>query len=81
MSEKIYCYCCRVHHPRELMQPFPTRHGVRWRCIATIEAAARSVCERDETGRRQTEANRAAASRRGDFGIAVRALLRTQERP
>lgn len=57
MSETRYCYCCRVHHPSELMRSFETRHGVRWRCLRSIEAARSSVEQRDLFGRRQSEIN------------------------
>ena len=58
MTETLYCYCCRVHHPKEQMRLFPTKLGDRWRCIRSIEAAARSPRARDAFGRQQTEINR-----------------------
>ena len=44
MPEMLFCYCCRVHHPREQMRLFQTRHGPRWRCL-------RSIAEITEWGR------------------------------
>ena len=45
------------------MRLFPTKLGERWRCIRSIEAAAREKRERDAFGRRQTEINRETARR------------------
>lgn len=61
MTETLFCYACRTHHPRELMHRFLTRHGLRWRCRRSIEAARCSIAERDAFGRLQTEINRARA--------------------
>jgi len=61
MPETIFCYCCRVHHPRDQMHSFQTRHGLRWRCQRSIDAAKCSIRERDAFGKVQTEINREAA--------------------
>ncbi|MCB4360655.1 hypothetical protein [Quatrionicoccus australiensis] len=61
MTEMLFCYCCRVHHPKDQMRLFPTKLGDRWRCIRSIEAAACKPKERDAFGRQQTEINREAA--------------------
>jgi hypothetical protein len=61
MTETLFCYCCRVHHPKDQMRLFPTRQGYRWRCVRSIEAAFRSRGERDSFGRQQTEINRREA--------------------
>ncbi len=61
MSEMLFCYCCRVHHPKDQMRLFSTKLGKRWRCIRSIEAAACERLERDAFGRRQTEINREEA--------------------
>lgn len=63
MTETVFCYCCRVHHPREQMHRFRTRHGLRWRCRRSIEAAQCSASERDTFGRQQSEINREAAEK------------------
>lgn len=60
MTEMLYCYCCRVHHPKEQMRLYPTRHGWRWRCLRSIEAAHRSQAERDAFGQMQSDMNREA---------------------
>ena len=62
MSDTLYCYCCRTHHPKEQMRRFATRTGERWRCVRSIEAAHARPDERDAFGRRQSELNRLAAS-------------------
>lgn len=58
MPETIFCYCCRVHHPSEQMHRFRTRHGFRWRCRRSIEAAKCAISERDAFGKQQSENNR-----------------------
>lgn len=58
MSETLFCYCCRVHHPKESMRPFQTKNGPRWRCIRSIEAATRDRNSRDAFGQTQTQINR-----------------------
>ena len=72
MTESEFCYCCRVHHPRESMRLYPTRTGQRWRCLRSIEAAQRSASERDRTGRQQTAWNREAARRVAILAQAAR---------
>jgi hypothetical protein len=60
MTDMIFCYCCRAHHPREQMRPYPTRTGKRWRCLRSIEAARSDRDVRDAFGRSQSEINRRA---------------------
>ena len=62
MTDTLFCYCCRIHHPKDEMRRFATRQGERWRCLRSIEAAGRSRGERDAFGRRQSDLNRLAAS-------------------
>jgi hypothetical protein len=70
MTDTLFCYCCRIHHPKDQMRRFATRQGERWRCLRSIEAAGRSLGERDAYGHRQSELNRLAASE-----LAERALM------
>lgn len=63
MTEMLFCYCCRAHHPKDQMRPFRTKQGNRWRCIRSIEAATCPPPVRDAFGRQQTEINRAEAQR------------------
>jgi hypothetical protein len=76
MTEMLFCYCCRVHHPKDQMRPFRTRHGERWRCIRSIKAAACARAERDAFGKQQTAINREDSRR-----IAERTVLLRHERP
>ena len=46
MSDTLFCYCCRTHHPKEQMRRFTTRTGQRWRCLRSIEAARSNPGER-----------------------------------
>ena len=73
--EMLFCYCCRVHHAKDQMRLFPTWHGMRWRCLDSIEAATCSRSERDAFGRQQTELNREAARRRAEFMHHLRESL------
>ncbi|MFN4342643.1 MAG: hypothetical protein ACK4FE_11520 [Azonexus sp.] len=74
MSDTQFCYCCRVHHPIEQMRLFPTRQGYRWRCLRSIDAAVKSVGEREAFGRQQTAINREAARRTAEFVQRLRHL-------
>jgi hypothetical protein len=77
MTDTQFCYCCRVHHPKDQMRRFATRQGERWRCLRSIEAAIGQRSERDAFGRRQTAINRAAAQRAAEHARhSGRALLR-----
>lgn len=74
MSEMIYCYCCRTHHPSKEMRRFRTRAGERWRCVRSIEAANSSRQVRDDFGQEQTRQNREATRRQADWVLLLRAL-------
>lgn len=77
MTELLFCYCCRVHHPKALMRLFATRHGQRWRCLRSIEAATGNRRERDAFGQRQTEINHEAASHAADLSRRLRRAAAT----
>ena len=66
MTDTLFCYCCRIHHPKDQMRRFVTSHGERWRCLRSIKAAGRSRGERDAFGRRQSTMNRLAASEQAE---------------
>lgn len=70
MSDMLYCYCCRKHHPKEQMRRFATRTGERWRCQRSIKAASARPDERDAFGRRQSELNRQMAVRMAERMVA-----------
>ena len=61
MSEMRYCYSCQTYHPESRMRLFQTRAGLRWRCLASIEAARASLAEREQFGREQSRMNSDAA--------------------
>jgi hypothetical protein len=61
MTDTLFCYCCRIHHPKDQMRRFATSHSERWRCLRSITAAARSIDERDAFGRHQSNLNRLLA--------------------
>lgn len=74
MPEMRFCYCCGVHHAENLMRLYRTRAGKRWRCIRSIEAAARSIQERDQFGARQTAANLESARHSANIATRVHFL-------
>lgn len=61
MTEKMFCHCCRVHHDKSQMRQVQTRLGPRWRCLRSIQEAARPGADRDAFGRAQTAINRESA--------------------
>lgn len=71
-DELQFCYCCRVHHPREQMRLYPTRAGYRWRCVHSIEAANSSRQERDAFGQQQSRQNQEASRRQADWSLLQR---------
>ena len=76
MKDSEFCCCCRIHHPRSEMRRVETRHGIRWRCIRSLEAAHRSVEERDAFGRVQSARNREAAQQMAWHSVKLRELSR-----
>lgn len=78
MTETLFCYCCRVHHPSEQMHRFRTRHGFRWRCRRSIEAAKCAAGERDAFGRAQSEINRQASEKLAEHIFIPRSERRLQ---
>ena len=67
-----YCYCCRVHHPRDQMRLYPTRAGHRWRCVRSIEAARLDRQSRDAFGRQQTRINHETSQRQAAWNLLQR---------
>ena len=74
MTETLFCYCCRAHHEKSVMRLFPTRQGHRWRCLRSIEAAARPRHERDDFGRQPSEINRELARRAAENSLHLRQI-------
>jgi len=78
MTETLFCYTCRVHHPLEQMCRVRTRRGFRWRCRRSIEAAQCDIGERDAFGKWQTELNRENAQQLADRVFIPRPERRLQ---
>lgn len=72
--ELLFCYCCRVHHPKDQMRLYPTSRGLRWRCQRSITAARLSRSERDAFGQQQTSLNQNAARLSAEYGHQLRRL-------
>ncbi len=64
MAETLFCYHCRMHHPKEDMRAIVTKAGKRYRCLKSIEATKKGREERDAYGREVTAMNRAEAQSR-----------------
>lgn len=65
MTDTVYCYHCRVQHPRDEMRLIVSKTGKRWRCSTSIMAAAKAendVALRDAYGRKVSAENKAQAS-------------------
>lgn len=75
MTDTIFCYSCRTHHPAAQMSLVPTRRGRRWRCLRSIAEANRAPAERDAFGERQSAINREQAR------IHVQYSLQLRQRP
>ena len=67
MSDKIFCYHCRTHHPKEEMRQIKTKGGMRWRCIKSIAAAKRNREAREAFGRQMSALNKAEAQSKARF--------------
>jgi len=61
MANTLYCYHCRIYHPKEEMRQIETKGGKRWRCIKSIEATKRGMEAREAFGRQTTDINKAEA--------------------
>ena len=61
MTDTVFCYHCRAHHPRQEVRKILTKSGKRWRCIKSIAATKSGRHERDDFGRQTTDFNRAMA--------------------
>ncbi len=64
MADTLFCYHCRMHHPKEEMRSIMTKAGKRYRCKKSIEATKKGREERDAYGREVTAMNRAEAQSR-----------------
>jgi len=73
-SSTIYCYHCRVLHPKEDMRLLVTKTGKRWRCIQSIEAAKADKKQREEFGRQVSQANKEEAQRKQESLQCIKLL-------
>lgn len=74
MAETLFCYHCRVHHPKSQMTRYLTTRGYRWRCMRSIQAARQAPALREEFGRFQTALNRNEARRKAQYTHLVRCV-------
>lgn len=72
MTDTLFCYSCRMRHPKEKMQLYPTKHGLRWRCLSSIQGANGSLSEREAFGQRQTRINREQARIHAQYSLLPR---------
>ena len=71
MAETVYCYHCRLRHPKEEMRLNETKTGKRWRCIKSIEATKRGREAREAFGREVTAINKAEAQNKAKMSLNV----------
>jgi hypothetical protein len=69
MTETLYCYHCRLRHPKEEMRLIETKTGKRWRCIKSIEATKRGREAREAFGREVTAINKAEAQNKAKMSL------------
>ena len=59
MSDTVFCYSCRKHHPRAEVTLVQSKGVKRWRCRKSIVESQKSREQRDAFGKAITEFNRA----------------------
>ena len=64
MSDQVYCYHCRRHHPADQVTAVCVRGVRRWRCRRSIALSRASAAARDAFGRAVSEVNGALRSAR-----------------
>jgi len=56
----VYCHSCRKAHPREDMRQIISNGRKIWRCIHSLQRAAKAtLAEREAFGRQASESNKA----------------------
>ena len=58
MSDTVFCYSCRKHHPRAEVTLVQSKGVKRWRCLRSIAESQKSRDQRDAFGKAVTEFNR-----------------------
>ena len=64
MSDQVFCYHCRRHHPAHEVTPVYLRGVKRWRCRHSLALSRSSSAARDAFGRAVSELNRALSTGR-----------------
>ena len=64
MSDQVFCYHCRRHHPAHEVTPVFSRGVKRWRCRQSLALSRSSAAARDAFGRAVSELNRALSAGR-----------------
>ena len=59
MSDTVFCYSCRKHHPLAEVTLVFSKGVKRWRCRRSIAESQKSRDQRDAFGKAITEFNRA----------------------
>jgi hypothetical protein len=59
MTDTIYCYHCRRHHPADEVRLVQTKGGKRWRCMQSLRSCRGSRVRRDAFGKSVSEFNQA----------------------
>ena len=59
MSDTVFCYSCRKHHPLAEVTLVFSKGVKRWRCRKSIAESQKSRVQRDAFGKAITEFNRA----------------------
>ena len=65
MTDTVFCYSCRKHHPKEEMVLVQSKGVRRWRCLKSIAESQKSRDQRDAFGRAITDLNRSISLRKG----------------
>lgn len=69
MSDTVFCYSCRKHHPKDEMTLVQSKGVTRWRCLKSIAESRKSSDQRDAFGRAVTELNRSISLRKGMYPL------------
>ena len=75
MPDTLFCYHCRLHHPKEEMRQIETKGGKKWRCIKSIEATKINSAQRDAFGKTVTMINKAEHQARVKARLNAERLL------
>ena len=58
MTDTVFCYYCRKHHPAAEVTLVESRGVKRWRCLKSIAYGKKSRDQRDAFGKSVSELNR-----------------------